>query len=110
MINDVVPLYRDPLTGFWNLFYLGAGKLGVLTTHQEDECSSERCDIHNRPEEMSNYPLQWRNDRKILEQVCKHGVGHPSPGEVSHCIREGRGRLHLEHRCDGCCEGWNERN
>lgn len=110
MLNNVVPLYRDPITGYWNLYYKGAGELGLLSTHSEDSCTGYPCDIHNRPPHMSKFPLQWRRDRKILEQVCKHGVGHPSPGEVAHSVRKGRRALHLEHGCDGCCEEWNERS
>jgi hypothetical protein len=48
---------------------------------------------------MRAFPQHWRTDRKIIERICPHGVGHPDPDdpkmmEVYEAI----------HGCDGCCQ------
>ena len=34
-------------------------------------------------------------DRRIMERICPHGVGHPDPDDVLNQDRV--------HGCDGCC-------
>lgn len=101
-------LYQDPETGFWDRIVHGGRDIGRLRTHPPEECASEKCDIHRRPEKFWGLTLLWRYDRGIVEQVCEHGIGHPSPSE--HVFQTKRGTLaELVHGCCGeCCEEWYE--
>lgn len=44
-------------------------------------------------------PLHWRGDRRIMERICDHGVGHPDPDD----LKVGRSWAEGVHGCDGCC-------
>ena len=44
---------------------------------------------------MRGFPQLWREDRRIMERICPHGVGHPDPDDVLNQDRV--------HGCDGCC-------
>ncbi len=68
----------------------------VITHHPLERCESP-CPIH-RPGEhhMVTWQLHWRDDRRIFERICEHGVGHPDPDSTP----EGHG----VHGCDGCCD------
>lgn len=43
---------------------------------------------------MIGWKTHWRADRRIMERLCKHGIGHPDPDS-----RDPDGT----HGCDGCC-------
>lgn len=43
---------------------------------------------------MRGWATNWRDDRKSMERICSHGVGHPDPD----CLN-----LDRMHGCDGCC-------
>lgn len=63
--------------------------------HPSGLCAGEHCVIHAPSRHhMETWPLNWRGDRKIMERVCPHGVGHPDPDEVN---------PDTVHGCDGCC-------
>ena len=73
--------------------------------HDPAECKGRLCDIHNRRGDgpQSEWPLNWRQDRGILEVLCPHGVGHPTPAQVESDPDT------ATHGCDGCCteeNGW----
>ena len=71
-----------------------------LFVHKEENCEGEVCTIHNRTNHrMRRFPQLWRGDRKIMERVCSHGIGHPDPDEykIIEGIDDGA------HVCDGCC-------
>jgi hypothetical protein len=76
----------------------------ILTNvHQEWDCAGWPCVIH-RPSHhaMRSWSLHWRDDRRIFERICKHGVGHPDPDQIDHW--RAKAQLHnLVHGCDGCC-------
>ena len=75
----------------------------LLKTHDETQCSGEHCCIHNPSDHhMRTWPLNWRDDKGVMERVCQHGVGHPDPDDAAHNIRIGREYLTV-HGCDGCC-------
>jgi hypothetical protein len=89
----------DPVTG---------EKYGELTNvHSPQACSEALgCGIHNHP---SNHALKdakmlWRDDRGILERLCKHGVGHPDADSAAYLASIGRSNDNI-HGCDGCCMG-----
>lgn len=81
----------------------------VLNTHPEGSCSGEFCSVHNPSEHpLDTAPLNWREDRYLMERICPHGIGHPDPDDLTHK----RSRLSEEtykryafevHGCDGCC-------
>ncbi|MBF9135194.1 hypothetical protein I0C86_40665 [Plantactinospora sp. S1510] len=71
----------------------------VVVTHGADDCLPP-CTIHspsNHP--MIGWPQNWRGDRKSMERVCEHGVGHPDPDDLQVRVRRGA----RVHTCDGCC-------
>ncbi len=72
----------------------------VIQAHSEEDCDSQPCCIHSPSDHhMRNWPQHWRGDRKLMERLCRHGIGHPDPddGEVL------AGRDLGIHGCDGCC-------
>ena len=72
----------------------------MLYAHTDGLCMGEACTLHKRTDHsMRRFPQLWRTDRKIMERICPHSVGHPDPDEYK--IIEG-----LDdgaHDCDGCC-------
>lgn len=75
----------------------------TLTTHAPGECSGEWCVIHNPSDHhMRSWPTNWRSDRKLMERVCPHGVGHPDPDDLAFHVRNGN-TWQGSHGCDGCC-------
>lgn len=78
----------------------------LVNVHSLSMCE-EPCPIHapsRRAEEMGE--LLWRDDRRMFERVCRHGVGHPDPdwlGFVERTEGAERARTESVHGCDGCC-------
>ena len=80
------------------------GRLGNL--HSENlECWKFGCVVHN-PDSTSTaniegWPFRWRDDRGIMERICKHDVGHPDPDAAARFVRIGEPWQNI-HGCDGC--------
>lgn len=78
----------------------------IQCVHSEDECYGI-CPIHHMTEHiMRSFPQHWRDDRRIMERICPHGIGHPDPDHLSSLARRfPMDRVHIEaiHGCDGCC-------
>lgn len=73
----------------------------VLFTHEKGQCFDEVCSIHNRTDHaMRSFPQHWRGDRRIMERICPHGVGHPDPDDSRVMSHESE----RVHGCDGCCD------
>lgn len=71
-----------------------------ILAHSKDKCAGTVCAIHNPSDHhMREWPQHWRDDRGIIERICKHGVGHPDPDDYA--IRTGRDSG--IHGCCGCC-------
>lgn len=92
---------QDPETGYWT-------KLGALTlqTHEPDQCLGEYCDIHDkRHPNDAHYPLNWREDRGVMEFICDHGIGHPTYAQYDFLNRTlgVKAWAYTSHGCDGCC-------
>lgn len=74
-----------------------------IITHDDSQCAGEYCSVHNPSEHpLADAPLHWRADRRLMERICVHGVGHPDPDDLAYR------RLSDEladgvHACDGCC-------
>lgn len=78
----------------------------VLFTHPPEACQGQHCCIHNPSEHhMRSWTMLWREDRKLMERICPHGVGHPDPDDVAHHLREHPedAAWYDKHGCDGCC-------
>lgn len=78
-----------------------------LYVHDKEECEGRYCPIHNPSDHhMKDWPTHWRESRKLLERICKCGVGHPDPDDLefkkSFMTKK---RLNAEalHGCCGCC-------
>jgi hypothetical protein len=68
----------------------------IVNVHTAQTCNG-KCTIHNHSQHaLSDKPLLWRNDRKIFEHICEHGVGHPCPDSLP---KTDSG----VHGCCGCC-------
>lgn len=40
----------------------------------------------------------------LVEDICRHGIGHPNPEWLAE--NDPTGKRHLDiHGCDGCCSG-----
>lgn len=68
----------------------------LTNTHDRHNCKGTYCTIHYRSDHsMRGFPQHWRSDRKIMERICPHGIGHVDPDEITE---------DKVHGCDGCCE------
>ena len=77
----------------------------TLRTHKPEVCTGQVCTIHNRTDHnMRSFPQHWRSDRRIMERICSHGVGHPDPDEFALLTGKDDGT----HGCDGCCSKDNK--
>lgn len=77
---------------------------GLLrNVHSETSCAGQNCCIHNPSDHpLADRPLLWRDDRRIMERVCEHGIGHPDPDDAA--FRALMGDRDTVHGCDGCCQ------
>lgn len=67
----------------------------LVGVHSQSKCAGRPCTIHNPSEHhMADWPQNWRSDRKLMERICEHGVGHPDPDDPS---------TDTVHGCDFCC-------
>lgn len=77
-----------------------------ILVHDRVLCRGDHCCIHNPSNHhMRDWPLHWRADRKLMERICEHGVGHPDPDDMA--FKEFLG-LNVKtigiHGCCGCCD------
>jgi hypothetical protein len=69
-----------------------------------EPCQMPHCVIHKPSDHhMRSWPLRWRDDRRIFERQCPHGVGHPDPDDVQFKIEYHEDTYAGIHGCDGCC-------
>ena len=78
-----------------------------LTVHSLADCKFEPCVIHSPSDHcMRHFPTHWRDDRRLMERMCPHGVGHPDPDDLAY-KKVFMSSRHVEaeavHGCDGCC-------
>lgn len=77
-----------------------------LWVHDRKNCAGQFCCIHNPSDHPLNAaPLNWRADRRIMERICPHGVGHTDPDDVWYRvnIKGEEPKYAGDHGCDGCC-------
>lgn len=82
-----------------DLTFLHDGRL--MYVHEATQCADPlRCNIHHPSSHPLNMaPLHWRDDRRIMERICPHGIGHPDPDDIK--VRMDPSER--VHGCDGCC-------
>lgn len=99
-------LTQNKKTGNWTTLMVNNKSVGDLTNvHPESACANANgCAIHNRPSAhpLHDAPMNWREDRGILERICSHGVGHPDADSAAYLSSIGQGYQNV-HGCDGCC-------
>lgn len=67
----------------------------LIGVHAPDERCKERCPIHNPSNHhMVKWEQNWRPDKRMIERICQHGIGHPDPDDINY---------DAVHGCDGCC-------
>lgn len=77
----------------------------VIFVHDFSACKGSYCVIHNPSNHaMSTWPTHWRGDRKLMERICPHGIGHPDPDDMDYYNSHGgTDKYRGIHGCDGCC-------
>ena len=79
-----------------------------IKVHDQSKCKGQFCCIHNPSDHcMKDSPTHWRDDRKLMERICKHGVGHPDPDDLAYKERNNLPDSSGIHGCDGCCGDTN---
>lgn len=74
-----------------------------LMVHNENTCRGQFCPIHKPSDHhMKDWPLHFRDDRGIMERICKCGVGHPDPDDLAFRLKKGSTDTGI-HGCCGCC-------
>jgi len=69
----------------------------TIYAHRLADCPPPPCPVHSpSSHHMAGWPQHWRDDRRIIERICPHGIGHPDPDGM---FDPGDGI----HGCDGCC-------
>ena len=87
---------------------IGGARQMLTNVHDRADCTGA-CPIHSPSDHhMRDWPLHWRQDRRLMERICPHGVGHPDPDHLAfterlHGVKAAR--LEGDHGCDGCCRG-----
>jgi len=83
-------------------YITGTGQ--VIKVHNKSDCKGQYCCIHNPSNHfMKDWPTHWRDDRGLMERICKHDVGHPDPDDLAHKKRIGDPDSEGVHGCCGCC-------
>lgn len=71
--------------------------------HAREDCDGPPCPFHSPSLHLLvEAPMNYRNDRRLLERICVHGVGHPDPDSLAFGLRHGGTDLGV-HGCCGCC-------
>ena len=94
-------LNKNPKTGYWT----EAEEFGrLMFVHSPSDCEGRGCAIHDHPSDhpLKDAPMNWREDRNILERICEHGIGHDDYDSVVY-LRSIGSRDAGYHGCDGCC-------
>ena len=107
-MSDLIPDPQDPsryIVGNATDPLIGANQgVAVLeNVHSPGLCAGQACVVHGPSDHhMRSWPLTWRDDKRVFERSCEHGVGHPDPDDAAFLSRSGRDHLTI-HGCDLCC-------
>jgi hypothetical protein len=76
--------------------------------HPAIHCHNQPCAIHHPSDHHMHWWKQnWRDDRKLMERICPHGIGHPDPDHMAFLaskVGPGIAAATGVHGCDGCCD------
>lgn len=96
--DEVLPVSN--VVDWWGV---SLGPSNLVNIHPQSACAGRACWVHNPSDHhMKEWPKNWRADRRILERVCEHGVGHPDPDDAAY--RASVGDEDTVHGCDRCCQ------
>ncbi|QIG58202.1 hypothetical protein SEA_SKOG_50 [Gordonia phage Skog] len=71
--------------------------------HDPEVCTPP-CVLHSPSDHhMRGMRLLWRQDRKMFERICEHGIGHPDPDQMAFWESIGRAEVEGVHGCCGIC-------
>ena len=75
----------------------------LVNVHGPSMCEGRPCVMHHPSDHhMLQWPTNWRDDARLMERLCPHGIGHPDPDDVAYQATVGREWVAV-HGCDGCC-------
>ena len=97
LLADIIELSSDRYTD-------STGR--EVRTHHSSNCAGQNCSIHNPSNHpLKNAPTVWRDDIKMMERICTHGIGHPDVDDVAYnvMILGKDENTYAAHGCDGCC-------
>jgi hypothetical protein len=78
----------------------------IMQVHNIEDCEGSHCCIHNPSDHhMKDWPLHWRDDRRIFERIDPEGVGHPDPDDIEYHRKKGD-NISI-HGCNGLCHPGN---
>lgn len=67
----------------------------LVNVHNPARCEGRGCCVHHPSDHhMKTWPKVWREDIKVMERTCPHGVGHPDPDHLAYVTS-----LTPPHRC-----------
>lgn len=79
------------------------GATVLHNVHPASACEGYGCPIHHPSDHrLASAPLNWRDDRHLMERICQHGIGHPDADDLAFKARVGLDGDGV-HGCDGCC-------
>lgn len=87
--------------------WVGPGGSILENVHPREACEGRGCCLHAPSDHhMRDWSLNWRNDIRLMERICPHGIGHPDPDDLAYreMIRPGSSQDRALHGCDGCCQ------
>jgi hypothetical protein len=68
----------------------------LIGVHAANQCVGTYCTVHNPSDHhMRTWTQNWRSDRRLMERICPHGIGHPDPDDIN---------PDTVHGCDLCCQ------
>lgn len=93
-------ILRIDIMGINNGYHELVGGQILMGVHLASQCKGEYCTIHNFSDHhMVTWPQNWRPDRRIMERICPHEIGHPDPDDPKF-----KDEYERVHGCDGCCD------
>lgn len=108
-MNQVILDPADPTKGVVAIATVGPmGEIVkssvMLNLHSDRVCAGTACVIHSPSDHhMRGWVLVWRDEKKLFERMCDHGIGHPDPDDLAYHMRQSRDWVEV-HGCDGCCQ------
>ena len=82
----------------------GTGQKIVQVHPATPDCFEFGCAIHFPSDHsMQDLPTHYREDRGLMERLCKHGVGHPDPDHIAFVARTRGQEAASVESVHGCC-------